>query len=152
MPSQIKVDEIKNVAGQYEIKTNTFKGQTTAGSITVQGEGTATTNLQQGLAKVLMRSPSNHASISDSFNVSSLDDDGTGDFGINYTNNFATANYYPMAHIPSGGSAGNSDGHFLECNSSTTSAAEYQAWYGDASTNLTYIDWPSAHSHFGDLS
>ena len=46
MPSQIKVDEIKNVAGQYEIKTNTFKGQTTAASIAVQGEGTATTNLQ----------------------------------------------------------------------------------------------------------
>ena len=37
MPSQIKVDEIKNVAGQYEIKTNTFKGQTTGGSIAVQG-------------------------------------------------------------------------------------------------------------------
>ena len=50
MPSQIKVDEIKNVAGQYKIKTNVFEGQTTAGSITVQGEGTATTNLQQGLA------------------------------------------------------------------------------------------------------
>ena len=51
MPSQIKVDEIKNVAGQYKIKTNVFEGQTTAGSITVQSEGTATTNLQQGLAK-----------------------------------------------------------------------------------------------------
>ena len=36
MPSQIKVDEIKNVAGQYKIKTNVFEGQTTAGSITVQ--------------------------------------------------------------------------------------------------------------------
>ena len=47
MPSQIKVDEIKNVAGQYKIKTNVFEGQTTAGSITVQGEGSATTNLQQ---------------------------------------------------------------------------------------------------------
>ena len=55
MPSQIKVDEIKNVAGQYEIKTDTFKGQTTAGSINVQGEGTATTNLQSGLVKAFVR-------------------------------------------------------------------------------------------------
>ena len=44
MPSQIKVDEIKNVAGQYKIKTNVLEGQTTAnnmtinaGNITVQG-------------------------------------------------------------------------------------------------------------------
>ena len=118
----------------------------------IQGEGTAGTTLNQGLAKAHMRSPSNHASISDSFNVSSLDDDGTGDFGINYTNNFSNTSYYPMVHIPSGGTAGNSDGHFCECNSSLTSSGEYQAWYGDAGLNLTFIDWPTAHSTFGDLA
>ena len=35
MPSQIKVDEIKNVAGQYKIKTNVLEGQTTADSIDI---------------------------------------------------------------------------------------------------------------------
>ena len=63
MPSQIKVDEIKNVAGQYKIKTNVLEGQTTAGSITVQGEGTNTTNLQQGLLK-------NFLNISSTFSTS----------------------------------------------------------------------------------
>ena len=77
MPSQIKVDEIKNVAGQYKIKTNVFEGQTTAGSITVQGEGTATTNLQQGLTKAWLQHNSSHA-IQDSFNFSSITDGGTG--------------------------------------------------------------------------
>jgi hypothetical protein len=32
-----------------ELKVDKFTGVTTAGSIDVQGEGTATTNLQQGL-------------------------------------------------------------------------------------------------------
>ena len=73
MPSQIKVDEIKNVAGQYKIKTNVFEGQTTAGSITVQGEGTATTNLQQGLTKVWCKFDQiNSNTTRDSFNVSSV--------------------------------------------------------------------------------
>ena len=138
--SSLKVDNI------------TGRGSTGfTGSVKSEG-GNTTTDLQQGLAKAHMRSPSNHASISDSFNVSSLDDDGTGDFGINYTNNFANTNYYPMTHIPSGGTAGNSDGHFCECNSSGTSSGEYQSWYGDAGTNLTFIDWATAHSTFGDLA
>tara|TARA_A100001037_G_scaffold283603_1_gene289206 strand:- start:389 stop:814 length:426 start_codon:yes stop_codon:yes gene_type:complete len=80
MPSQIKVDEIKNVAGQYKIKTNVFEGQTTAGSITVQGEGSATTNLQQGLAKAWLGA-ANHSSgaiLGDTFNISSYEDTATG--------------------------------------------------------------------------
>ena len=94
MPSQIKVDEIKNVAGQYEIKTNTFKGQTTAGSITVQGEGTATTNLQQGLCKAWV----NFTGVSstaerDSFNISGLTDEATARTTVSYTNNIGNANY-----------------------------------------------------------
>lgn len=95
MPSQIKVDEIKNVAGQYEIKTDTFKGQTTAGSITVQGEGTATTNLQQGLAKqwVNIDASTSTPSLENSFNVASLTDQGTGLFDYNTTNNFSNAKF-----------------------------------------------------------
>ena len=96
MPSQIKVDEIKNVAGQYEIKTNTFKGQTTAGSIAVQGEGTATTNLQQGLSKALVNFTSiTTTAIRDSFNISSLTDVSTGKTQpISFTSNMNSADYY----------------------------------------------------------
>ena len=100
MPSQIKVDEIKNVAGQYEIKTNTLKGQTTAGSITVQGEGAATTNLQQGLAKVWCRWDfSETNTIKDSFNVSSLSDDATGTNTINYSSAMSNANYSAVTGV-----------------------------------------------------
>ena len=100
MPSQIKVDEIKNVAGQYEIKTNTFKGQTTAGSIAVQGEGTATTNLQQGLAKMFIdANQSSTQAINDSFNVSSISDTGTGLTEATLTNPHSTVHYGPVQGI-----------------------------------------------------
>lgn len=93
MPSQIKVDEIKNVAGQYEIKTNTFKGQTTAGSIAVQGEGTNTTNLQQGLAKCWHLMDHAGGSTLDSFNVTSFTDQATGHYRTVIASDMASANY-----------------------------------------------------------
>ena len=101
MPSQIKVDEIKNVAGQYKIKTDTFEGQTTAnnmtinsGNITLKGEGTATTNLQQGLAKIWFAlnctgTPANRGS----FNASSVTDGGNGDMTENFTSSMNDKNY-----------------------------------------------------------
>ena len=94
MPSQIKVDEIKNVAGQYKIKTNVIEGQTTAGSITVQGEGSNTTNLQQGLAKIWFAlnctgTPANRGS----FNVSTVTDGGNGNMTENFTSNMNDQNY-----------------------------------------------------------
>ena len=97
MPSQIKVDEIKNVAGQYKIKTNVFEGQTTAGSITVQGEGTATTTLQQGLIKVWYSVDmyNNTNNIEGSLNLSSITDTSTGSNFANYTNNMSDQNYTP---------------------------------------------------------
>ena len=64
-------------------------------SITVQGENTATTNLQQGLAKMFcnLDGTVSGATARDSFNVSSTDDDATGEYGINYTNNMGNTNY-----------------------------------------------------------
>ena len=34
-----------------QLNVDTIKGKSTAGSVSIQGEGTETTNLQQGLAK-----------------------------------------------------------------------------------------------------
>ena len=94
MPSQIKVDEIKNVAGQYKIKTNVFEGQTTAGSIALQGEGPATTNLQQGVAKSWCNiQGKSTASIVDSFNTASMTDAGTGLYDTVFTNNMSNDDY-----------------------------------------------------------
>ena len=81
-----------NVTSGQTFKANTIAGTTTAGSVLVQGEGTATPNLQSGLNKVWFTLGMD-AVQDDSFNCSSVDDDGTGDFGIHFTNDFSNALY-----------------------------------------------------------
>ena len=75
------------------IKTNTLTGTTSAGSIVVTGEGgSTTTNLQQGLNKVWFTLGVD-AFQDDSFNCSSVDDDGSGVYGIHFTIDFNNALY-----------------------------------------------------------
>jgi len=106
--STIFADKFKNTSGGNNVKVNQLSGIDTAGSITIQGEGTNTTNLQQGLIKVWIKfDMSSSFTNEDSFNVSSLDDDGTGDFGLNFSNNMANANY------PAPASAGEDNGNVL---------------------------------------
>ena len=79
------------------ILVNTLTGTSTAGSIAVTSEGgSATTNLQQGLAKHMCNFNMSTASVADSFNNSSLTDSATGQFVANLTNNMGNANYYPF--------------------------------------------------------
>tara|TARA_B100000131_G_scaffold94273_1_gene91208 strand:- start:128 stop:586 length:459 start_codon:yes stop_codon:yes gene_type:complete len=95
--SRVVVNEIEAKVGNDitfndTVKIDTIKGKTTAGSVTVQGENTNTTNLQQGLNKVWFTLGVD-AVQDDSFNCSSVDDDGTGDYGIHFTNDFNNALY-----------------------------------------------------------
>ena len=66
-----------------------------ANSMTIRGEGSNQTSIQQGLSKMFCNfdGTASGATVRDSFNVSSTDDDGTGDYGINYTNNMGNTNY-----------------------------------------------------------
>ena len=78
-----------------ELKVDKFTGVTTAGSILVTGEGNSTTtNLQQGLAKIWFRITGvSTASLDDSLNVSSFNDEGTGNYKVTYTNNMNNITY-----------------------------------------------------------
>ena len=74
------------------LKTNTLTGTSTAGSIAVTGEGNSTTtNLQQGLCKAWCRF--DDGSSSDSFNIASVTDHGTGDYQVFIANDMANATY-----------------------------------------------------------
>ena len=79
------------------LKINTLTGVSTAGSIAVTGEGNSTTtNLQQGLTKVFCNFDGESTiAIKDSFNTSGIDDNGTGQYDVNYTNSMASANTCP---------------------------------------------------------
>ena len=74
-----------------ELKVDKFTGVTTAGSISVTGEGNSTTtNLQQGLAKAWCNYVTASTFVNnDSFNVASLTDAGTGRCKIVFTNIFS---------------------------------------------------------------
>ena len=75
------------------LKVDTITGVATAGSIAITGEGNSTTtNLQQGLAKAWLRATA-AAAVSDSLNVSSGTDHGTGDYSFATTNAFNNINY-----------------------------------------------------------
>jgi hypothetical protein len=76
-----------------ELRVDNLKGSTTGGSINVLGEGTsATTNLQQGLIKSFINHDSG-ATINDSFNVSTLTDNATGEHRHLFTNLHGNNNY-----------------------------------------------------------
>ena len=75
-----------------ELRVDNLKGSTTGGSINVLGEGTsATTNLQQGLAKHWVNYDSSDQATRGSFNQASLTDNATGDYTSSYTNNLSGA-------------------------------------------------------------
>ena len=77
------------------LKVDALTGVTTAGSISVTGEGNSTTtNLQQGLTKAWANiTQSSSHTANDSFNVGSLTDNGAGDTSLNFTNSMANANF-----------------------------------------------------------
>ena len=77
-----------------ELKIDKFTGVTTAGSILVTGEGSATTNLQQGLGKAWCNYTTASTFVNnDSFNIGSLTDAGAGSCTLNFSNSMNNANF-----------------------------------------------------------
>ena len=92
--STIFADKFKNTSGGNPVQINQLRGIDTAGSTTVQGEGTATTNLQQGLSKCwCLFEGDGTPAITDSFNITLTTDNGTGDYTFAITNNMSNGNY-----------------------------------------------------------
>ena len=112
-----------------QLKVDTITGVTTAGSISVTGEGNSTTtNLQQSLVKVWAKFNGSSFGELDSFNVSSFTDSGTGNYTVNINNDFSNANH---ASIEGSGAyhaindAGNAAGTLnIGCFNSSQSAAD----------------------------
>ena len=65
-----------------------------ANSMTIRGEGSNQTSIQQGLAKSWVNiDGSGTVSFQGSFNTSSLSDDGTGKYTSSFSNDFGNVNY-----------------------------------------------------------
>ena len=74
------------------INTDALVGNTSANTITVRGEGSATTVLNQGLVKHWVKFGAD-AAADDSFNNSSITDNATGRFTVTRTNSMGNTNY-----------------------------------------------------------
>tara|TARA_Y100001937_G_scaffold86708_1_gene117275 strand:+ start:343 stop:792 length:450 start_codon:yes stop_codon:yes gene_type:complete len=94
--SQISADTIKGVTAANNITLgNTPIVSASANSLTIRGEGSAQTSVQQGLCKswVFFDGSESPLTNNDSFNVSSLVDNGTGNYDKVFTNNMNSGNF-----------------------------------------------------------
>ena len=95
--SRLIVSNIETQNIKFDSDTTAFSinssGVLNTSSIVIKGEGTATTNLQQGLCKVWADYPGAATSITDSFNVASITDTTTGVSTINFTNSMRAIAY-----------------------------------------------------------
>jgi len=76
------------------LNVDALVGVSSANAITVRGEGTATTSLQQGLVKSWINFDGTGTIASrDTFNVSGIADNGTGLYTVTFASNMSNANY-----------------------------------------------------------
>ena len=89
------------------LKVDEMQGVTSAGDITITGEGgSSTMQLQQGLCKAWAFVNGSDGSLRDSFNYGSVTDNGTGDYSYGFTNPTGNANYSIAAMANSSSNVG----------------------------------------------
>ena len=137
------------------ILVNTLTGTSTAGSIAVTGEGNSTTtNLQQGVAKGWLNlNGTSTIATRDSFNVSGVTDNGTGNYTTSFTTSFDNANYsHSHTNITEDGQFGmTTDTSFAQATGSVLQRNGY--WSGVSSENAASGDSLYFNiQEFGDLA
>jgi hypothetical protein len=117
------------------LNVDALVGVSSVNAITVRGEGSATTSLQQGLCKCWAKYDAG-SSLNDSFNVATLTDSGTGLFDLAFTNNMNNANYVGQAE-------GNNSG-FFPMPSSETTGENTTSKFRDSRRNTSHTLFDSA--------
>ena len=139
MTGQINVDKIAARSGN----TITIDTGDALDVTLVKGEGSATTNLKQGVLKAWYGYDlySSQNSFEGSFNVSSGTDDGTGDVTGTYTNNMSSQDYVASTSGPDNSltntQADNSDGNVSRL--TTAYRSRQESYSGAAFDGIHYI-------------
>ena len=122
---------------------NTLTGKTSAGSIVVTGEGgSTTTNLQQGLAKATctFSGAASGATVRDSFNQSSTDDDAVGQYGVNFTSAMSSTEFTTTgSNIGDSSTTTRTGGLVSALNANTSSSINFASVETEGS--ISYADW-----------
>jgi hypothetical protein len=129
--STLKVDTIQNVAG---------------------GSASTPLQLEQGRAKAWVNFNGNAGAVGDSYNVSSVTVNGTGDFTINFTTAFSNANYSFCTHGRNGNNNTSVEMWGLGPSfSQTTSSIRLQTQSGDYAGSTAEANFAPAAGALGTL-
>ena len=134
------------------LNVDALVGNTSANAITVRGEGSATTSLQQGLAKAWIHVVKDGTSTLDSFNISSHDDDGTGDGGININNDMSNNDYAITSMASDAAASGSITTISLTQGTEATGSFDYETAYNNTGTNRSNHDASRMMTIHGDLA
>ena len=127
-----------------------------ANSMTIRGEGSAQTSIQQGLAKAWAINDHTSTSVLDSFNQSGITDTSTGVLTWDVTNNFSTVNWTASANLH----ADNADNGVSMVHSGTRTTngtatdkdTTGTSWYAKNSSNSGFDSKLSGYMAYGDLA
>ena len=136
MASILKVDELRGIAS--------------AGDITVTSEGgAATQSLQQGLAKSTLRFDGDTNDIDSSTNVSSVADNGSGDYTASVTNSLNDALYQYVVTVRNDNSSNSYHGGPRADNYLTTTTYQWVVWRDGSGFSDSFYNALAIH---GDLA
>lgn len=114
--------------------TDNLTGKTSAGDVTITSEGgSATMQLQQGVAKAFELHDGGTTTVQDSLNVSSLTDVSTGVQTVTFSNNMSSAIYVKS------GSTGNEDTSYGIISSTSHNAANTTSAFVYQTVNSTPV-------------
>ena len=89
----------------------------------------------------------------DGLNISSVDDDGTGDYGLHFTNSMSNATYCVTFGIDDDGSASVVIGQDTTNGTMATGNFDFEAYYVNSSSNRTNYDYANHYMVItGDLA
>ena len=126
--SRVVVNEIEAKVGN-DVKFNS----NIANPTTVQGEGTATTNLQNGLVKSYIRYGQAANSVLKSLNISSVTDTSAGVFVTIFSNSFDSSSYGAATSIQT-----STHSHTSQLTAMTASQVGGRGYNGSTASDLTH--------------
>lgn len=95
--------------------------------------GGVTTLTKQSAAKAWVNFAGNPVAVNNtSLNISSIDDDGTGQYGVNFTSAMSNATYSPIVSHDNGNAGGT--GRMANFHTYTTNGADIDTWYTSAAS------------------
>ena len=118
----------------------------------LQATGETASRPVSGVAAAWLQSQTTSASISDSFGVSSIDDDGTGEGGLHMTNSMSSANYAISGACEDGGTSDSWAMMDITRNTQTASSVDFESHWGNASYNRQMADYEVYLVIHGDLA